>query len=224
MRATLLLTTLLVMHLVKAQDFYDNKHTSEKNNIPYLISLPEGYEEKSEAYPLLLFLHGGDRSNTKHHPKKYAAGQGINLDFLVAAPHCSGGCSWSRVDFEALVNEIAKDYRIDKNRIYITGYSMGGYGTWNALMNYPDLFAAAAPICGGGNPSKICDAKSVTIKAFHAQDDNVTPYSGSEKMIKALEACGGKAELKSSKTGGHGIWPAIFKDADFYDWMLAQSK
>ena len=101
---------------------------------------------------------------------------------------------------------------------------MGSYGTWRALTKFPELFAAAAPICGGGDASKICAAKDVAVKAFHAKDDNVTPYSKSVSMIKALNECGGDAELKTAESGGHGIWPYIYVDSDFYGWLLTHSR
>lgn len=222
-RIVVSLLVLLITSQCIAQEFYNTKHVSKKDQLPYLISIPETYDNDDTNYPLLIFLHGGDRSNTKHHPKKYATEQGIDIPMIIAAPHCSRGCSWSRVDFEALVNEISENFRIDKTKIFITGYSMGGYGTWSALTNYPKLFAAAAPICGGGNPNKICVVKNTSIKAFHAKDDNVTPYSGSKNMVKALESCNGKIELISYNSGGHGIWPSIFRDNEFYDWFMTKS-
>ena len=109
------------------------------------------------------------------HPKKYAMESQLDFPFIVIAPHATGGISWSNLDFKTLMGEVSKLYRIDESRIYITGYSYGGYGTWSAITKYPELFAAATPICGGGNPDKICTAKNVAIKAYHAQDDTVTP-------------------------------------------------
>ncbi len=198
--------------------------TSKKTGLKYLVTLPEGYQSSGEASPLILFLHGGDGSNTKHHPKKYAAQAGIAFPFMVVAPHCNSGCSWSSVDYEALLGEVLQEYNVDKNRIYITGYSMGGYGTWSAITKSPDLFAAAAPIAGGGNASTICNAKGIPIRAYHGNKDSVTPYSGSERLVKALKECGAAAELFTIEGGNHGIWPALFKDKRFYDWFLKHSK
>ena len=206
-------------------DFYDEEHVSISEKIPYLVSLPSDYKTSSDKkHPVILFLHGGDGSNTKHHPKKYAFGKGIDFPFMVIAPHCNSGCRWSNVNYQELINEVAGKYNIDQSRIYITGYSMGGYGTWSAITRYPELFAAAAPICGGGDASKICVAKNMAVKAFHAKDDPVTPYSGSVKMIEALKKCGANATLKTAITGGHGIWPYIYEDAEIYKWFLSNIK
>ena len=191
------------------------------DGLEYLVTTPDNYNKNQKAgYPLLLFLHGGDRSNTKHHPKKYAERASVNFPFIVVAPHCTGGCSWSGVDFEALLKKVQQEYNVDTKRMYITGYSMGGYGTWSALEKYALLFAAAAPIAGGGNASKICVANNLPIKAYHGDKDNVIDYSQSKKMIDALKKCNGKAELVTIKDGNHGIWPSIFQSDNFYSWLL----
>ncbi len=197
------------------------KHVFEKEKIPYLVSTPENYSEDKDAlHPTILFLHGGDRSNTRHHPKKYAKKAGIDFPFIVIAPHCTSGCSWGRVDFASLLDEVGKEYRIDKSRVYITGYSMGGYGTWSAISRFPDLFAAAAPLAGGGNEKTICKANKLPIRAYHGDKDNVIPHSESVKLVSALKKCDGNAELTTIEGGNHGIWMAIFQDAKFFEWLL----
>jgi len=221
----LLFITILICQVSYAQEgFYDKNFVSESEKIPYLISLPSDYKNNpGKRHPLILFLHGGDGSNTKHHPKKYAMTEGINFPFVVIAPSCNSGCSWQSVNFGKLISEVTDKYNIDKKNIYVMGYSMGGYGTWSAIVRFPELFAAATPICGSGDATKICVAKDMAIKAFHAKDDNVIPFSGSKKMIDALEKCGGNATLKIATTGGHGIWPYIFSDPEFYQWLLSKS-
>ena len=200
-------------------------NVSEKEKIPYLVSTPAGYnKDKKAVHPAILFLHGGDRSNTRHHPKKYAKKAEIDFPFIVIAPHCTGSCRWGNVDFDELLNEIGKKYRIDKKRVYITGYSMGGYGTWSAISRFPDLFAAAAPLAGGGNDQIICKAKGLPIRAYHGDEDRVIPHSESVKLVDALKKCDGNAELITIKGGNHGIWPAIFQDAEFYEWLLGHKK
>ncbi|MCE7991030.1 MAG: prolyl oligopeptidase family serine peptidase [Roseivirga sp.] len=204
-------------------DLGENK-VLQSQNLNYRVALPDKYSKEGKGAPLILFLHGGDGSNTKHHPKKYAEQAGIDFPFMVVAPHCNLGCSWSTVDYDALLSEVLRGYNVDKNRIYVTGYSMGGYGTWSAISKFPDLFAAAAPIAGGGNTKTICNAKEVAIRAYHGNKDSITPYSGSQKLISKLEGCGAKAELLTIQNGDHWIWPDLFKDKTFYDWLLAQSR
>lgn len=193
------------------------------DGLPYLVTLPDTYNA-DQTYPLLLFLHGGDRSNTKHHPQKYAKGEGLAFPFIVVAPHCRGGCSWPRVDIDALLQEVLSAYAVDESRIYLTGYSMGGHGVWSVLSRSPQWFAAAAPIAGGGDPRSICSAKDVAIRAYHGDHDNVIPHTRSEQMIDALNACDGNAELIIYPGGNHGSWIPTFKDPSFYAWLLSHHR
>lgn len=207
-----------------AQGVFGKAHKQKGANLNYLVSLPDSYSEDGNGSPLILFLHGGDGSNTKHHPKKYATQANIEFSFMVVAPQCSSGCNWSTVDYDGLLNEVTEMYNVDKNRIYVTGYSMGGYGTWSAMTKSPDLFAAAVPIAGGGNTVSICNAKNIAVWAFHGDKDSVTPYSGSKKLIDSLKGCGANAKLETLKDEDHWIWPAIYKDQRLYDWLLQQKK
>ena len=222
--AWLTLFTLIVTVSLSGQSLDGIRKTSEKESIDYLITLPEGYSKTGDAVPLILFLHGGDGSNTKHHPKKYATSVGLSFPFMVVAPQCSRGCSWASVDYEALLGEVLRDYNVDQTRVYVTGYSMGGYGTWSAISKYPELFTAAVPIAGGGNTSTVCNAKKVAIWAFHGDKDSITPYSGSQKLIEKLKGCGANAILETVKGQDHWIWPTIYKDIRFYEWLLEQKK
>ncbi len=197
---------------------------TSKDGLDYIVTLPEDYSKNRESAPLLLFLHGGDGSNTKHHPKKYATQAGLEFPFLVVAPHCNSGCSWSSVNYDALLSEVLQEYNVDRKRIYITGYSMGGYGTWSAITKSPDWFTAASPICGGGNASTICKAKNLAIRAYHGDKDSITPYTGSKQLIQTLKDCDTQAELITIKGEDHWIWPELFQSNDFYSWFLTQSK
>ena len=196
----------------------DHQADTTRSGLPYLVTPPARAAETHP--PLLLFLHGGDRSNTRHHPARYAAEAGIDFPFLVLAPHCAGGCSWAGVDFEALVTEVGETHAFDPERVYVTGYSMGGYGAWGALARFPRLFAAGAPIAGGGDPASICAARAVPVRAVHGDADDVIPHSASQEMIRALEACGGTAELVTLEGVDHGSWIPTFKNPAFYAWLL----
>ena len=187
--------------------------------MPYILSTPEGYSAEKQ-YPTLLFLHGGDRSNTKHHPSKYAEKAGIDFPFIVIAPSCTNTCSWSDVDLRGLLAEATKEVSIDPKRIYLTGYSMGGAGTWANLKKIPGLLAAAAPLApAGGSSTGLCKAKELAIRVYHGTADY--GYNNSKKMVSMLRECGAKeVELISLKGKGHGIWPGIFSDPSFYAWLL----
>jgi len=221
------LTTILLLisfAFCKAQSGLGEKRISESTKVEYLISLPKSYQTNGNGSAMILFLHGGDGSNTKHHPKKYAAEAGIEMDFMVVAPKCASGCNWSSFNFDALLTEITTQFNVDKKRVYVTGYSYGGYGTWSAIARYPEWFTAAAPIAGGGNPGVICKASQVVIWAFHGDKDSITPYAQSKNLIQKLKECGAQAKLETFEGADHWIWPAIYKDQRLYDWFGEQSK
>ncbi len=213
---------LLLVAKVNAQSL-DDATSMKYQNISYLISTPKNYDS-DKANPTILFLHGGDRSNTKHHPSKYAAKSGIDFPFIVIAPSCVGSCSWANVDLEGLLKQASKEVSIDANRIYLTGYSMGGAGTWANLKKINHLLAAAAPLApAGGSTKDLCKAKDLPIRVYHGTADS--GYRNSKNMVTTLKDCGAKdVELMSLEGAGHGIWPAIFSDASFYDWMLTHSR
>jgi len=188
--------------------------------LPYSVTVPRGYSADGPASPLLLFLHGGDRSNTRHHPAKYAAQSNIDFPFLVLAPHCTGSCSWRTTDFDALLSQVAADYNVDRSRVYLTGYSMGGNGSWDLLSRSPQWFAAAAPIAGWGDAAAICAASEVPVRAYHSDDDTVIDYARSVEMVSALSACPGEAELITLHGVDHASWIPAFNDPEFYAWLL----
>lgn len=201
------------------EDATEMKH----ENILYLVSKPKNYSDDIK-HPTIIFLHGGDRSNTKHHPSKYAAKAGFNFPFIVIAPSCTGGCSWSNVDLAGILQHASKEVSIDPTRIYLTGYSMGGAGTWANMKKITHLLAAAAPLApAGGTTKDLCTVKILPIRVYHGTADS--GYRNSKNMVSALRECGAKnVELVSLEGEGHGIWPSIFSDPSFYDWMLAHRK
>jgi hypothetical protein len=123
-----------------------------------------------------------------------------------------------------LVNQLSTQYSVDKNRLYITGLSLGGFGTWDAIMRYPDLFAAAVPICGAGDPSKASLIKNVPVFAFHSADDPIVPVAGSRDMVAALKAVNGNVNYMEYTDQGHGSWYRAYSDGLLYSWMFRQDK
>ncbi len=144
----------------------------ETSEMSYLLYLPPAYETNEEEWPLLLFLHGaGERGDDLelvkvHGPPKMIA-QGRDFPFVVISPQCPEGEIWSIETLHALINEVVESHRIDTSRIYVTGLSMGGYGSWGLAYTYPDLFAAAVPICGGGKPESAPLMKEIPTWVFH---------------------------------------------------------
>lgn len=124
----------------------------------------------------------------------------------------------------ALVEQTIKDYPIDPKRIYIVGQSMGGFGTWDAITRKPDLWAAAVPICGGGDPQQLAKvASQLPIWAWHGSNDPTVPTDNTRTIIKALEQAGGKPRYTEPNVG-HGAWVNAFKEPKLYEWLFSQSR
>lgn len=195
----------------------------------YLLYLPEGYPKAQEKWPLMLFLHGaGERGDSldlvkKHGPPKLAD-QGKKLPFIVVSPQCPSNEWWSVEVLDALLDEAVSKYRGDRDRIVVTGLSMGGFGTWNLAAAYPDRFAAIAPICGGGNPLEAYKLKNLPVWVFHGAKDRAVPLKSSQDMVDALNACGGNVRFTVYPDADHDSWTATYDNPEFWDWMLKQKR
>lgn len=198
----------------------------------YLLYLPKDYgKEPLKKYPLILFLHGaGERGDDLELVKRHGIPKVVekmeNFPFIVVSPQCPSD-SWWTVELEALkalLDEVTYRYEVDPDRIYLTGLSMGGFGTWAMAIKYPDLFAAIAPICGGGDPNKVCAIKHVPVWVSHGAKDNVVPLEQSEKMVKALQQCGGNVKFTVYPDAEHDSWTVTYDNPELYDWLLKQSK
>jgi predicted peptidase len=194
----------------------------------YLISLPEGYGKAGQQWPLVLFLHGvGERGADlelvkKHGPPRLIA-EGKTFPFIMVAPQCPEGQWWSEDVLAALLDKIENDYSVDRSREYVTGLSMGGFGTWRLAMLNPDRFAAILPICGGGDEKLICAIKHVPAWVFHGAKDPVVPLSESQKMVDALKACGSDPKLTVYPEAGHDSWTETYNNPEVYTWLLSHS-
>jgi predicted peptidase len=204
-----------------------------------LLSLPEDYRATSrKRWPLLLFLHGaGERGTdlklvTKHGPPKLAA-RGTEFPFLILSPQCPREQRWDDDALLALLDHVAARYRIDARRVYLTGLSMGGYGTWSLGTKYPERFAAIAPVCGGGsagdillsNRTKLRALRSLAVWAFHgARDDVVSPLE-SRIMVAALRKAGCQdVRLTVYPKTGHDSHTPSYENPKLYQWFLARHR
>jgi len=197
----------------------------------YLLFLPEGYGEKKKSWPMILFLHGaGERGNDlkkvkKHGPPKIVQKR-KDFPFIVVSPQCPKDDWWTD-KIEVLINlldDIAAKYNVDTERIYLTGLSMGGYGTWALAAEYPERFAAVAPICGGGNRIMAFRLKDVPVWVFHGAKDNVVPLKESEEMVNTISARGGNAKLTVYPDAGHDSWTETYNNEELYEWFLKHRK
>lgn len=195
----------------------------------YLIYLPEEYQNTDQDWPLLVFLHGmGERGDdierVKIHGPARLIDEGQKFPFIVVSPQCPDDRWWDVDVLHKLILDITSAYNVDRDRIYLTGLSMGGYGTWALAGRYPETFAAIAPICGGGDVKKAAALKDIPVWAFHGAKDPVVPLIQSEQMVDAVTEAGGNAQLTVYPEAGHDSWTETYNNPEFYDWLLRQNK
>lgn len=194
----------------------------------YLLFLPETYPGES-AWPLLLFLHGvGERGEDLEAVKAQGVPrvieEGRDLPFVVVSPQCPSGRYWTNELLIPLLDQVGSRHRIDPDRIYVTGLSMGGYATWSLAIEQPWRFAAIAPVCGGGDPRRVGRLRRVPVWAFHGAKDPVVPASASRRMVEALARCGGDARLTIYPEVGHDCWTETYANLELYEWFLAHRR
>lgn len=194
----------------------------------YLLYLPPNYAESDEEFPLVLFLHGAGERGTdiekvKVHGLPKLINEGKDFPFIVVSPQCPDDIFWNVDVLIALLDEIEENYRVDKNRIYVTGLSMGGHGTWSLALAQPNRFAAIAPVCGWSVPSVACTLKHLPIWVFHGAKDNVVPISSSEIMVERLKSCDGNVRFTVYPDANHDSWTETYNNDELYKWFLEQS-
>jgi len=199
-----------------------------KVTLKYLLYLPEDYE-KQQAWPLLLFLHGsGERGDDlaqvkKHGPPKLIAA-GRKFPFIVVSPQCPkvGRRSWEPYELTALLDDVSEHYKVDANRIYVTGLSMGGFGTWSLAAYTPERFAAIVPICGGGDPYLARRLAKTPAWVFHGAKDPAVPLERSEVMVEALKKRGSEVKFTVYPDALHDSWTETYENPKLYEWLLEQ--
>jgi poly(3-hydroxybutyrate) depolymerase len=213
-------------------------------NTGYLEYLPQGYNNNSNLYPLVISLHGiKEKGTTSTDPAtlkssvlrvanvglpKYVK-YGQQYPFILISPQLKTSYgAWPAAYVMEVINHVRKTLRVDPKRIYITGLSLGGYGAWTTLGAYPGLFAAAVPICAGGSAlSKACAiaAENVPVWGFHGDKDYVVSYTVTTKMINAINACTPKPNPLAKATlfagMGHVIWDKVYNETNALNWMLS---
>ena len=207
--------------------------------LQYLLYLPKDYAtERGRKFPLVLFLHGAGERGTNlqkvaiHGPPKLVAA-GRDFPFILASPQCPAGQVWDDEALIRLVETLTSTLRVDASRVHVTGLSMGGYGTWALISKRPELFASAAPICGGGDrirtlllsPAQRDALKSLPVWVFHGGKDNVVPLSESERMIDQFKRAGvTDIQLTVYPEAGHDSWTESYNNPAFYEWMLSKQR
>lgn len=210
---------------------------SKTEDVRYWIFLPKDYETqaKNGGAPLFLFLHGaGERGDSPgeigkvkvHGPPKFLDDEKFNKNWpcVTVSPQCKNEFAWSPAQLMLLLDHVEKEYKIDKNRIYVSGISMGGFGSWMCLQENPKRFAAAAPICGGAKLEWAGKVKDVPIWNFHGDRDTVVPFDLSVKMVDAIRKADGKKIIFTVYEGvGHDAWTKTYDNQLLYDWIFSHS-
>ena len=195
----------------------------------YLLYLPPEYgKDPAKKWPLIVFLHGsGERGNDLNAVKIHGPPKVVErrpLPFVILSPQCPAGEWWRPEMVMALTDEIIAKYEVDPDRVYLTGLSMGGFGTWDTAIRYPDRFAAVAPICGGGNRFQVPVLKDVPVWAFHGKLDRAVPIAESANMCAVLQQAGGNVRLTAYPQAEHDAWTVTYDSRELYDWFLQHKR
>jgi predicted peptidase len=222
----------------------------EKETFRYLVLKPLKVEA-GETYPLVLFLHGaGERGDDPakvriHFPELWAkADHREKFACFLIVPQCREGEQWVNAPWTDvkstpmgkepsamldMANEVLdkslKEFPVDKSRVYLTGLSMGGYGSWELAMRRPEVFAALAPICGGGDEAQAAKLKDIPIWTAHGDADTVVPVERSRRMVQAVKDAGGRVHYEEYPKVGHNSWTPAYTDPEgVLPWMFQQQR
>lgn len=231
------LALLLLMSLVSACSAQSRLESGSQEVIvsetmKYYLYFPPEYAESSDTkFPLLLFLHGGGESGgdlgllRENGPPKLLA-EGKEFPFLILAPQNPHKMQWWNVRaVMALLESITSEYRIDRDRLYLTGLSRGGNACWEIATQFPDTFAAMAVVCGmAPQPYAHWINKSMPIWVFHGTEDPVIPFLESEEMVLKLKEMGYDVRFTAYEGVGHNSWEKAYLEEDLYEWFLKYSK
>jgi len=207
----------------------DGYYAKTEDKMNYIVAHPEKYER----LPLLVYLHGaGERGRNVEHLYRHGVArmiyEGHDIPAVVLCPQCPAFFIWNNMvkELKALIDKVADEYMVDRDRIVLTGSSMGGFGTWEMGMCYPETFAAIAPVAGGGVCWRTSKLRSTPVLAYHGDMDTVVPYSQSEILVNSLKKDGGaQVSLTNMKGQGHndGIYNAYFS-TDLVERLLTYEK
>jgi len=198
---------------------------------PHLLFEPSNQSKAIDGkLPMIVFLHGaGERGiNIElvkiHGPPKIVE-QNTAFPFIVLSPQCPEGERWDAFQLGLLIDQIAQKYPVDKERIYLTGLSMGGFGTWDTAIQHPDKFAAIAPICGGSiiHAFQAEKTKHIPTWVFHGALDSVVPISNSAQIVKASKKAGSSIKFTVYSEAGHDSWTETYNNPELYEWFLSHS-
>ena len=223
-------------------------YTTNQGVLPYRLFVPD-FIGSDEKLPLVLFLHGaGERGNDNesqlNNGVRHFMNDSVRQQYpcIILVPQCPLNARWVEVDWSmpshkipsrisvplnqtfALMDSLIMVLPIDTERIYITGLSMGGFGTWDALARRPEFFAAAMPVCGGGDESTACLMVNIPIKAFHGKLDHLVVPARTTNMVNAVNQCSGKADYILFPKLGHLCWEQVYSNVENIHWLFLQKR
>ena len=194
------------------------------------LTLPRGYDAEGwYAWPLVLFLHGSgecgtDLQQVRFHGLPRHAAAGREYPFVLCSPQLEADHPWPPTRLHALLGALLSHYRIDGDRVLATGLSLGGNGAWDWAAAYPGDLAGIAPVCGHGDPARVCQARAVPVRAYHGDADKVVPLALQQGCVETLRACGGRADLIVYPGIGHGAWEPAYEDPGLVPWLMKQER
>ena len=198
---------------------------------PYLVDLPRDYDaDPSKPWPLILFLHSAADRGTDLKAVRVSglAGRihaGLELPAIVVSPQCPAGEPWSMEVLSQLLDEVGAKYRVDPDRISVTGISAGGDGTWDFGLTHPERLAAIVPINGESDPTDTARLKNLPVWAFHGEKDQSVPVGQTIAMINGIRQAGGHPHLTLFPDAGHeATWDQAYATEALYPWLLAQKR
>jgi len=219
------------------KQFISEININKTTQLGYLLHLPASYgQNPDQRWPVILFLHGyGESGNELNAVLKNGlppiTAQQPDFPFIVIAPQCPWHTWWPELadSLDALLDQVTADYAVDSNRVYLTGLSMGGFGTWYLGSTRPQRFAAIAPICGGGYwfhgfPQRVCALKDTPVWVFHGAKDPVVPLASSEQLVETLRECGGNVRFTIYPEATHDSWTVTYENPELYSWFLQQER
>lgn len=217
------------------RSFTEKELVRKSNTTKYWVFLPKQYGQDNRQWPLVMYLHGASERGKGVESLKqnvtvnflqptHQVNELKDLPFIVVAPSCPTKQYWIPSQLRGVINDVLADFSVDQKRMYLTGHSMGAFGTWNFASAYPDLFAAIVPVAGGGQISYVKNLVDIPTWAFHGANDTVVPARRSTSLVSVLNMVGGDAKLTLFPKEGHLICRETYSNPELWDWMLAQEK
>jgi predicted peptidase len=218
---------------------------AKNETLPYRLFVPQNYDQKKK-YPLVVYLHGSGGLGDDN-LKQIQGGNGYLIDFFtqgesqthypafVVAPQSAGG-GWIESALThpnptrqlklvvELIGDLQQSYSIDPGRLYVAGQSLGGFGTFAIVAEFPQLFAAGVPLCGGADESKVLSIIKTPLWVFHGEKDEAVPVDSSRRIVAAIRKAKGRVKYTEYAGEGHNIWLKVVKDPELLSWLFAQHR